>query len=75
MKNSLTNSLLTFLEKKKLKNWKEKMDIIENGRFERDREDLKISCSENICDYLLLDCSLFHDRADKRTLNDYISEY
>ena len=45
------------------------------SRFERDIEELKISCSEQISDSLLLDCSLFHDRADKKTLNDYISEY
>ena len=50
-------------------------DNEEWAQFEKEIEELKISCYENELNNLILDCSLFDDDSIDKTLNDYISEY
>ena len=50
-------------------------DNEEWDKFEKEIEQIKISCYENELTNLILDCSLFDDELINKTLNDYISEY
>ena len=43
--------------------------------FEKEIEELKISCYENEFTNLTLDCELFEDESDEKTLDDYILLY
>ena len=44
-------------------------------KFEKEIEELKKSCYDNEPANLTLDCDLFDDESDNKTLNDYISDY
>ena len=44
-------------------------------KFEKEIEELKKSCYDNEPANLTLDCDLFEDESDNKTLNDYISDY
>ena len=50
-------------------------DNEEWDKFQKEIEQLKISCYENELTNLILDCSLFVDDSNNKTFNDYISEY
>ena len=50
-------------------------DNEEWNKFENDIEELKISCYENEFANLTLDCELFEDESDEKTLDDYIRAY
>ena len=47
-------------------------DNEEWAQFEKEIEELKISCYENELNNLILDCSLFDDDSIDKTVNDYI---
>ena len=44
-------------------------------KFEKEIEELKKSCYDNEPTNLNLDCDLFDDESDNKTLDDYISDY
>ena len=44
-------------------------------KFEKEIEELKKSCNDNDSKDLILDCSLFEDEDDEKSLEDYIYEY
>ena len=44
-------------------------------KFEKEIEELKKSCYDNDSKNLILDCSLFEDEDDEKSLEDYIYEY
>ena len=58
-----------------MKNLQNNSDYEEWDKFEKDIEELKISTYNNFTDELMLDCSLFEDESNIKTLDDYILEY
>ena len=44
-------------------------------KFEKEIEDKKIACCVNKTDKLTIDCALFDDESNKKTIDDYITEY
>ena len=67
--------IIKIFGEEKVKTLRNNSDYEEWDKFEKEIEQLKISAYNNFTNELMLDCSLFEDESDKKTLDDYILEY